>query len=383
MFAMVRFFRPGPVGARGRAFVAFASVLALAACGGSTTTGPSAHPSAPPAGTASTASTAAPADHFPQGWVDQDVSFVVDGLTIHATYRHPVSAAKAPAALLIAGSGAPDRNGDSPGFPENSLRLLANRLAIAGVATLRYDKLGSGQTGLGPFATKLPSLRVSTYAREAATALRYLAAEPRSDPAQLSVFGHSEGGFYALLLATGGAGTVPHIARLGLIEPLSRRNFDVLDEQLSGQIQQDVSAGKLTAAAGKIEQQQIEAAIGAARAGRTPGPIPARAVDFFSANNLGYDTDIDRYDPAVLGARLPAGTRVLLTCSTNDVQVLCPDVDHLDAGLKQGKATVDYVQLHGMDHGLKADTSPASANDTANLPMAPALAAAIAQFLRR
>ena len=24
----------------------------------------------------------------PQGWVDDDVSFVADGLTIHGTYRH-------------------------------------------------------------------------------------------------------------------------------------------------------------------------------------------------------------------------------------------------------------------------------------------------------
>lgn len=314
--------------------------------------------------------------------MDEQVSFTVDGMTIYATYRHPVSSARGPAALLIAGSGIPDRNGDSPGSPEGSIRLLANQLALDGVATLRYDKLGSGRTGLGTFAADPASVRVATYEHEAAATLRFLASRPRSDASQLSVFGHSEGGFYALMMATGHAGVVPHIARLGLIEPLSRRTLDVLDEQVTGLLRRDVSAGRITSAAAATQEQQLTAAITAVRAGRTPAQIPAVAATTFSPNNIGYTADLDRYDPAQLAAGLPAGTSVLLTCSPQDSQVPCSDVDHLKSGLTKAGVSLDYAPITDMDHALKTDDTPDNDNDDAAVPMAPALARAIATFVK-
>ena len=87
-------------------------------------------------------------------WVDQPVSFQAGGLTVYATYRHPAAATSPmPAVLLIAGSGPTDRNGNSallPG-PVGTLQAVADWLSADGVASLRYDKLGSGQTGLGPY----------------------------------------------------------------------------------------------------------------------------------------------------------------------------------------------------------------------------------------
>jgi diketogulonate reductase-like aldo/keto reductase len=54
--------------------------------------------------------------------------------------------------LLISGSGPTDRNGDSKSIHGllGTLRHLAEQLARNGIAGLRYDKLGSGQTALGP-----------------------------------------------------------------------------------------------------------------------------------------------------------------------------------------------------------------------------------------
>lgn len=50
--------------------------------------------------------------HSPKPWVDEEVTFSADGLTLHGTYRHRGSD-RGPAALLISESGRTDRNGDN------------------------------------------------------------------------------------------------------------------------------------------------------------------------------------------------------------------------------------------------------------------------------
>jgi hypothetical protein len=50
-----------------------------------------------------------------------------------------------------------------------------------------------------------------------------LAAEREVDRAWLAVFGHSEGGVYALLLASGLAGPAPTVRAVGLFEPVPVR----------------------------------------------------------------------------------------------------------------------------------------------------------------
>src|SRR5690242_845614 len=53
---------------------------------------------------------------------------------------------KLPVALLIAGSGPTDRNGNSPMMKNESLKMLAYGLAANHIATLRFDKRGIGES---------------------------------------------------------------------------------------------------------------------------------------------------------------------------------------------------------------------------------------------
>ena len=93
-------------------------------------------------------STAAAPRH---GWVEDDVTFIADGLTLYGTYRHDVDAPPGPAALLISESGNTDRNGDNAvAGPVGNMRQLAEYLSGKGIATLRYDKVGTGKTGHRP-----------------------------------------------------------------------------------------------------------------------------------------------------------------------------------------------------------------------------------------
>lgn len=63
---------------------------------------------------------------------------------IHGTLMLPVNAENTPVALIIAGSGPTDRNGNNPQMQNNSLRMLAEKLAENNIASIRYDKRYSG-----------------------------------------------------------------------------------------------------------------------------------------------------------------------------------------------------------------------------------------------
>ncbi|PIE57908.1 MAG: hypothetical protein CSA33_05435 [Desulfobulbus propionicus] len=58
----------------------------------------------------------------------------------------PEEGAGIPVALIIAGSGPTDRDGNNPGMKNNSLKLLANELLKNGIASLRYDKRAIGKS---------------------------------------------------------------------------------------------------------------------------------------------------------------------------------------------------------------------------------------------
>jgi len=67
--------------------------------------------------------------------------------------------------------------------------------------------------------------------------------------------------------------------------------------------------------------------------------------------------------------------------SNDDIQVTCPDVDHLARGLARAHATVDSVRLLGVDHVLKQDSSRTTAYYTKPLPFSSQLRAALRAFV--
>ena len=79
------------------------------------------------------------------------------------------------------------------------------------------------------------------------------------------VVGHSEGGMYALLVATS---TAPHPAGVALIEPQDERLLSLVQLQTDEQIGAAVAAGTLTAASGRQNAAGVAEAIGEFRASR-------------------------------------------------------------------------------------------------------------------
>jgi dienelactone hydrolase len=338
------------------------------------------------------APTASPASVLPTlapGWVAQSVTFEAGGVTIHGTWTHPRGAAAGtvPAAVLLGGSGSvTDRNDNAPGqLNRNLLLAVANWLSADGVASLRYDKLGSGQTGWGRYAAHPGRAGISPYEQEAVAALRFLARQRQTDRARLAVFGHSEGGIYALLLASGLAGPAPKLRAVGLFEPVPIPFLDLLRQSSSASIASLVQNGQITAPQAHSLRQAITRAIASLRrTGTLPPGLPAGVAGTFSRNGMGTQAElsqIDRYDPAAVAAKLPAHTAVFLTCSNADGYFGCAEVDHLAAGLTKASARLNYVHLNGVDHFLKEDISRSPAAFNQPLPFSAQLRTALKTFL--
>lgn len=346
--------------------VAAAATLGLVA-------GCSPAPPPPPDANSTTSSTA------PNSWVDDEVTFDSGGVTIHGTLHRPATGAPAPAALIIAGSGPTDRDGNSRLLPGtvDTLKSVANRLADAGVASLRYDKLGSGKTGVGRYGSDPAALGADVFTGEARDALAYLASRPSVDRNRLSAYGHSEGALFALQLAAGRTG--PAVRAVGLLEPLSRRYLDVISRQLSDQVAAAEKAGSMSRSDGDALLASLASGIAQVRAtGTVPADLPPALQSVLNPGTAKFLQELDRIDPPNLARTLPTDYPVLLTCSDSDIQVSCADVDHLAAGLTSADLT--FVRLTGVSHVLKQDPSRDPANYTAALPFSTAAAQAITAF---
>jgi hypothetical protein len=336
-------------------------------------------------GCSSTAARSTTVAQHPILWVDEPVSFVSGGLKIYATFRHPVGDPHAtPGALLIAGSGPTDRNGNSPaiGGSVNTLQTLADWLSTDGIASLRYDKLASGVTGLGSYAKDPATIGLGVFAQEAVSALRWLARQRGIATSKLAVVGHSEGALFALLLASGAAGPVPPIHALALLEPLSERYLDVITAQTLNDIKAQQRSGLVSATIAAAAKKALAGAVASLRTtGRVAATLPYGLSGILSTTAARYLREADRYDPAALAKRLRPHMPVLVTCSNDDIQVTCTEVAHLLGGLRQGSADVNFVHLTDVDHVLKVDPSLSTRNYSLPLPFSPQLEAALKSFV--
>lgn len=127
-----------------------------------------------------------------------------------------------PAVLWVSGTGREDRHGFA-GPPPVDLgsHEITDALAQAGVAVLRFDDRGQGQSEAGPmsFTAQLEDLR---------RAYRTLVVQPEVDPDRIVVVAHGEGGLRALSLAVQqGAG----VRALALLASPGRPYLQVLRDQ--------------------------------------------------------------------------------------------------------------------------------------------------------
>jgi uncharacterized protein len=310
----------------------------------------------------------------PQSWVDDDVSFVDSangaGLTIHGSYRHERDADPGPAALLISESGPTDRNGDNAVVgPVGNMRQLAELLSDRGVASLRYDKVGTGKTGLGPYQQRPTDVISATYTQGAKAAMRFLADQPGTDKARISVYALGEGSIHAMSLAADTGPGVPKIHSLGLFQPLSGRYLDII----TARVRADATPETLSAWLAAVDEVRTK--------GTVPAQLPEGLGAILNAGNVKAIVEADKIDPLAMAAKVPAGTPVLLTCSDSDKQARCDTTRRLIDALKHTALTV--VELKGVNHVLRDDPTDNLANFGKPGPLSPQVVSALDDFVTK
>ncbi len=117
-----------------------------------------------------------------------------DSAVIAGSLVLPRQPPRPPVAILVSGSGPQDR--DSTIFGHRPFWVLADYLARQGIASLRYDDRGVGDSELGD-----TGVTTHTLAEDLVAAAAVVRAHPRLDQERIGVIGHSEGGLIAGLAA--------------------------------------------------------------------------------------------------------------------------------------------------------------------------------------
>jgi pimeloyl-ACP methyl ester carboxylesterase len=282
---------------------------------------------------------------------------VPDG-RLHGSLLLPKTAESLPVALLIAGSGPTDRNGNNPMGHNDSLKRLAQALAKHGVASLRYDKRGVGKSLA--VAPDEKQLSVEGYVADAAAWTRLLKADPRFS--EVVLIGHSEGALIASLAA-------PIVEPAALISIAgSGRPIDrLLREQLQGRLPPPLLA-------------TAHYLIDELKAGRQHEQVPEALKVLFRPSVQPYLISLFRQDPTQAFAKVTVPA--LIIQGTHDIQVEREDAE----ALQRAREDAELALISGMNHVLRIvpmdrDRQTASYNQP-ELPIAHALTERIGRFLR-
>jgi uncharacterized protein len=152
---------------------------------------------------------------------------------IDAVLTIPPDVDKPPVALLIAGSGTTDHDGNGPQVKPATLKKLSEQLVARKIATLRYDKRGAG--GWKPEFGRPEDFRFVNFVDDAAALVNYLRGSGKFS--KIIVIGHSEGGLVGILTTR----RVP-VDRLVLLVTAARRQGDLVKAQLEKTVPPDVFA---------------------------------------------------------------------------------------------------------------------------------------------
>jgi uncharacterized protein len=269
-------------------------------------------------------------------------------LTVPPGVDHP------PVALLIAGSGTTDHDGNGPQVKPATLKKLSEQLVARKIATLRYDKRGAG--GWKPEFGKPEDFRFKDFVDDAVSLVEYLRGSGKFS--KVIVIGHSEGGLVGILTTR----RVP-VDRLVLLATAARKQGDLVKSQLEKTVPPNVYA-------------PIAKAIDAIMAGQiVDPPPPGLSIAPSMQPGIASAFNEDPIDPL---QKITEPT--LIIGGGRDRQVARVDFAALSAASPVAKT----LWLPNMNHVLvdvSDEADDIKAYNDAERPLDPAMIEAVANFI--
>ena len=263
-------------------------------------------------------------------------------------------------ALIIAGSGATDRDGNNraAGLITDCYKQLSDSLVANGYAALRYDKRAIAASA-SPEITEA-ELSFDDYINDAVAWADLLAADERFD--RVVLIGHSEGSLIALAVAKRTDKVAAVISLAGPGEPIDQ----TLRRQLATQPEPY-----------KTECYRI---IDELKAGRMVEDAPAELAALFRKSVQPFLISEMRYNPADEARMLRVP--LLIVQGTTDIQVETTDAARLFMAQRMAR----MVMIDDMNHVLKIcpTTNPQQQMATymnPSLPIAAKLVRAVVDFM--
>jgi alpha-beta hydrolase superfamily lysophospholipase len=275
---------------------------------------------------------------------------------IDAVLTVPPGIVRPPVALLIAGSGSIDRDGNGPQIRPATLKKLSEQLVARSIATLRYDKRGAG--GWKPEFGRPEDFRFKDYADDAVALANYLRASGKFS--RLALVGHSEGGLVAILAAQRVS-----VERLVLLTTAARRQGDLLKAQLEKKLSPDVFAPIAKAVdaimAGQVVDPPppglsippaLQPGIASAFVEDPIDPLKKLVTPILIVGG-GRDRQVARLDFMALSTASPAATTLWLPDMNHVLNHVSDDADDL-AAYKQSDRPLDSELIEAIASFIQA-----------------------------
>lgn len=244
---------------------------------------------------------------------------------LSGTLELPESIQDLPVVLLIAGSGPTDRDGNQVMMKNNALKHIALGLKAKGIASVRYDKRGIGESKAA--ATSEQDMRFDHLVSDAEAWIKHLQADRRFN--RVLVLGHSEGSLIGMIAAQH-TQTQGFISMAGAGLPAAQ----IIERQLQAQ------SPDLAQKAAEPLAQLVQ--------GHTIKKYPMALNSLFRASVQPYLMSWFKYDPREEIAKLQQP--VLIVQGNHDLQVEVSDAEVLFEAQPHAKKQV----VEGMNHVLKA-----------------------------
>jgi uncharacterized protein len=285
----------------------------------------------------------------PDSFTEQPLTLVNGKFELPGTLATPVGDGPFPAVVLVQGSGPEDQ--DETIGPNKPFKDLAWGLASRGIVVFRYTKRTKKygmQSSDDPAKLTVEDETIS----DARAAVALVVKQPKVDPRQVFLLGHSLGAYLAPRIATGDA----EIAGIVMLAANARPLEKIVLEQIH-------YWAAMNGAPTEAEQKKIDAAEDGAKQIERPDLKPDDKIEFLGATMYGaYWLDLRAYDPLKTAAKLKIP--ILILQGGRDYQVTPSNFQAWSDALSNNK-NVTLRTYPDLDHFFAHGTGASKPTDFA------------------